>query len=257
MKYFNSLKPSRLGVTLLLAVGAVLGVTAIATASTVGPISFAGYTTGNIDGQQGWSNTGSYDANVVNAGRFGFGQALQISNAKASYSFSDQTFSPGVEPAGESALPHFDASFKIGTTTDNYQPDLRISVSPDSGRGDRMSYLRFEDQSDGVHVIFLDATFSNQDIATLSRKSAHTIRFQINFKSGPGNPTDDVKIFVDGKKVWTGTTWESYYRDDPEQKANGNVVPTVSKLLFRAGGESAPSNASHGFLIDDVQLASS
>ena len=29
-----------------------------------------------------------------------------------------------------------------------------ISVSPDNGQGARMSYLRFEDRADGVHVFF-------------------------------------------------------------------------------------------------------
>ena len=33
----------------------------------------------------------------------------------------------------------------------------------------------------------------------------------------------------------TGTTWEDYYRYDPEQLGNGNQVPSVSKLLFREG----------------------
>ena len=33
-----------------------------------------------------------------------------------------------------------------------------MSVSPDGGSGDRMSYLRFEDHSDGIHVFFDDVT---------------------------------------------------------------------------------------------------
>ena len=33
---------------------------------------------------------------------------------------------------------------------------MHMSVSPDNGSGARMSYLRFEDQSDGVHVFFDD-----------------------------------------------------------------------------------------------------
>ncbi len=119
-----------------------------------------------------------------------------------------------------------------------------MSVSPDNGSGGRMSYLRFEDQADGVHVFFDDvtdngplrtvATFNEKDIATLSRATAHSIRFEINFKNGPGN--DVVKIFIDGTKTITGTTWENYYRYDPEASGSGNQVPTTSKLLFREGG---------------------
>ena len=72
------------------------------------------YTTGNINGQQGWSKTGPYDVEVEQTDRFGFGQALRISNAVTSGGFGDQAFSPGLtDPAGESAQKHFEASFDI------------------------------------------------------------------------------------------------------------------------------------------------
>ena len=64
-----------------------------------------------------------------------------------------------------------------------------------------MSYLRFVDQADGVHVYFDGTTatgdFTEKDIATLNRASAHSVRFLINFKTG----ADDVKVFIDGKKL--------------------------------------------------------
>jgi hypothetical protein len=145
------------------------------------------------------------------------------------------------------------------------QPGLHTSVSPDNGTGGRMSYLRFEDQNDGIHVFFDDvtdhgpigtvATFNETDIATLSRAKAHSIRFAINFKPGPGN--DVVKIFIDGKKTITGTTWEDYYRYDPEASGSGNQVPTVSKLLFRESGDATAADAGNGFLVDAVTLKSS
>ncbi len=55
----------------------------------------------------------------------------------------------------------------------------------------------------------------------------------------------------------TGTTWEDYYRYDPEQVGNGNQVPSVSKLLFRQSGTADLGNAGNGFLVDDLTLASS
>ncbi len=247
--------------------------------NTVGPITFEpsqGYVIGNIDGQQGWMKTGAYDVAVANVAAFpdasgyGFGtQALRFSDAVTSGSFGDQTFSPGLaSPAGESPLnTHFESSFKIGTTQATTQSGLHMSVSPDNGSGARMSYLRFEDQADGVHVFFADvqqpgpcvpascANFVVTDIATLSRTSAHTIRFSIDFKSGPGN--DVVKIFIDGKKKVTGTTWEDYYRYDPEAAGNGNQVSPVSKLLFRESGTATPANAGNGFLVDNVTLTAS
>ncbi len=54
-----------------------------------------------------------------------------------------------------------------------------MTVSPDDGNGGRMSFLRFEDQADGVHVFFSDVTnpgpfptvsnFVTTDIATITR----------------------------------------------------------------------------------------
>jgi hypothetical protein len=249
-------------------------------ADKLGPITFEpaqGYAPGNINGQQGWMKSGAYDVAVASvatfpaASAYGFGaQALRLSNAFVSGSFGDQTFSPGLSnPAGEgSAAGHFSARFKIGTTQSTEQPGLFTSVSPDNGSGGRMSYLRFEDQLDGVHVFFDDvtdngpigtvATFNETDIATLSRAKAHSIRFEINFKNGPGN--DVVKIFIDDKKSTTGTTWENYYRYNPEASGSGNLVPTTSKLLFREGGsasDAAPATLNNGFLVDGVSLKSS
>jgi hypothetical protein len=275
MKSFSSHRPRGLAIALLLAVGVVLGFSAVASADSVGPITFESpaYATGTVNGQAGWSMTGPYDVAVAtvasfpDAAGYGFGdQALRISNAVTSGAFGDQTFSPAVAPAqGGTARSHFDASFSIGTAEATQQPGLALSVSPDDGQGARMSYLRFEDQEDGVHVFFDDVTdkgplgtvasFDEKDIATLSRTSAHSIGFSLFLKAG--SATDVVKISIDGKQVAAGTTWKDYYRFDPEQSGNGNVVPTVSNLLFRVGGAAASGTSGQGFLIDDVSLASS
>lgn len=256
-----------------LIVGAIGAVSAFA--DTVPSINFepSTYHTGDINGQNGWTKTGAYDvavANVAdfsNAASFGFEtQALRLSNAVTSGSFGDQTFSPGLaNPAGESlANNHFEASFDIGSIQATQQPGLFLSVSPDDGNGSRMSYVGFDDRSDGIHVLFYDATdpgplgtvanFNESDVATISRTSAHTVKFSIDFNPGPAN--DVVKLYVDGTLVHTGTTWEDYYRYDPEQTGNGNVVPTVSKLLFRESGTAAPATLGKGYLVDHVTLSS-
>jgi hypothetical protein len=246
---------------------------AIAAADSIGPIDFeAPYVTGDINGQGGWSKTGPYDvavasiAGFANASGFGFGtQALRVSDAITSGSFGDQTFSPGLAtPASAPGLPHFDASFKIGTTSATTQSGLHMTVSPDSGDGSRMSYLRFEDQANGVHVFFDDVTnpgrvpngdtFNETDIATLDRAHAHLIRFSIDVKAGAAN--DQVKVFVDGKPKVTGTTWKNYYLYDSEQAGNGNQVPSIGKLLFRESGTANGANANQGFLLDQVSLSS-
>jgi hypothetical protein len=244
---------------------------AVAAANTVGPINFEDYSATDINGQQGWSKTGPYDvavtsvAGFANANAFGFGtQALRVSDAITSGSFGDQTFSPAVTPARAPGLTHFDASFKVGTTSATVQPGLHMSVSPDDGVGSRMSYLRFEDQANGVHVFFDDVTnpgrvpngdtFNDTDIATIDRAHAHLIRFSIDLKAGAAN--DVVKVYVDGKAKVTGTTWKNYYLYDSEQAGNGNVVPSISKLLFRESGTANVDNNGNGFLIDQVSLTS-
>jgi len=75
------------------------------------------------------------------------------------------------------------------------------------------------------------------------------IKFSIDFVPGPSN--DVVKLYVDNILKATGTTWEDYYRYDPEQTGSGNVLPTTSKLLLREGGTPAPATSGHGFLIDN------
>ena len=177
------------------------------------------------------------------------------------------------------------------------QPGMHMSVSPDRGDGARMSYLRFEDHSasdvytdpsvggeadadhpvgshytDGIHVYFDDvqgenvvyqaADFVETDIATLDRTKAHTITFDMTFLDGPSN--DIVKVYIDGNLVHTGTSWENYYRFDTESQGYPDVDPslynksrTVDSLLFRESGDNDPANANNGFLIDNVDLASS
>jgi hypothetical protein len=259
-------------------------ITGLAAAESLPAINFeSGYTAGNINGQNGWTKTGSYDAAVANvsgfpaASGYGFGtKALRISDATTSGSFGDQTFSPGLaNEAGETAADsggspigtrqnHFEVSFQIGTTQSTEQPGLHVTMSPDRGDGGRMSYLRFDDLSDGVHVYFDDVTdagplgapadFNERVIGVLSRTQSHTIRMTIDFNDGPGN--DVVQVFIDGNLAATGGTWEDYYRFDPEQAGSGNLVPTVDKVLFREAGDADAGNAGQGFLIDNLGLTS-
>jgi hypothetical protein len=281
--------------TLILVVSAVLLFPSAAAADSLGLITFEssqGYTVGDINGQPitsnlpngKWQKTGPYDAQVVAlstfpaAAGYGFGaQALRISDATTTGAFGDQVFSPGLgDEAGESGAsnagvvsgglrqPHFAASFLIGTALSGVQSGLDMSVSPDRGDGARMSYLRFEDQVDGVHVFFVDvvdkgplgteANFRTYEVATLSRSTSHLIQFSMELKDGAAN--DTVKIYIDSRLVKTGTSWEDYYRYDPEQSPS-NQVPTVDKLIFREGGTANVTNLGNGFLIDRVTLESS
>ena len=247
-------------------------------ADTVGPISFESptYTIGNINGQDGWTKTGTYDVAVV-ANTFSFAsfgaQTLRISDAVTSGSFGDQTFAkPLVNSVGETSATngtfspgtkqtHFEMQFDIASTQLAQQPGMHISVSPDRGDGSRMSYLRFEDGSNGINVFFDDvqgttnpANFVETQIATdLSRSVPHTIKLTMDMFDGASN--DVVKVWIDGTLVHTGTSWENYYRYDSE--ASTEQSPRIVKtVLFRESGTATPADAGKGYLIDNLTLTS-
>ncbi len=233
------------------------------------------YSVGNINGQDGWVKTGSFDVAVTATSSIpaAFGlQSLRISDAVTSGSFGDQTFSKAlVNEAGETdALsggmssgvrqPHFEAQFDLASILPTLQSGMHMSVSPDRGDGARMSYLLFEDVATGIDVYFVDvqgtsnpANFVRTAIASTTR-TAHTIKFVMDFVDGPSN--DVVKIYIDGILKHTGTSWENYYRYDSESYV-GNNSRTVDSLLFRESGDAHTANNGYGFLIDNLSLVSS
>jgi hypothetical protein len=234
---------------------------------------------GSANGQDGWAVTGPFDQEIVDNtyGYADFGcKTLRISDSVTSGSFGDQLFSPSTtNEAGETdALSgemssgtrqsRFEAQFDIASTMSSEQSGMHISVSPDRGDGARMSYLRIEDSAEGINIFFDDvqgtdnpANFIETQVATdLSRTAKHTIKFAMDFVDGPSN--DVVQIYIDGELVHTGTTWENYYRFDPE--SNPSLVSnsrTVDSLLFRESGAAHAGNAGNGYLIDNVMLSTS
>lgn len=235
------------------------------------------YTVGNINGQDGWTKTGPYDVAVV-ANTYGYttfgGQSLRLSDAVTSGSFGDQAFAkPLTDAVGEAdstdgtfsrgtLQSHFEMQFDIASIMPaQQQPGLHASVSPDRGDGSRMSYLRLEDGANGIDVFFDDvqgttnpANFVETQVATgLTRTTPHTVKLTLDAVDGPSN--DVVKVWVDGVLKHTGTSWENYYRYDPEASAEPSprIVKTV---LFRESGAANPANANNGFLFDNLSLSS-
>jgi hypothetical protein len=256
-------------------VTALLGATGagIVQASTTSSGGFELFTEGNVN-QNGWTKAGSYDVAIANPHEFSVtdmgNRALRMSNAYVDGGFGDQTFSaPLLDEAGEATAANgglsggarqqvFTATFSLRTTKATEQEGLYASISPDRGDGARMSYLRLEDQANGVHVFFDDyATgtgFSDIDVATLSRDAKHTLGLSMVFVDGVAN--DVVRVSIDGSVVHTGTSWEDYFRDE-----QGGLSRTVDSLLFREGSnnpadDARPNLAGQGFLIDDVVLTS-
>lgn len=249
----------------------------------------SGYIDGSPDGQNGWNADGSagsgcalYDhAIVTNSGApASFGtKSLRVSNAVTSGCFGDQTYTTSLaNEAGETHATnggmsggtrqnHYEVSWDIVSTKATQQPGLFVSFSPDRGDGARMSYLGVSDEAGGLDVLFYDvqqpgpctpsgcANFVGTTVATgLSRTSAHNLKLVIDFKDGPAN--DIVRAYVDGGLVATGTTWEDYFRYDPEASADQHTH-TVDSLLIRTGGDPFPATAGFGYLIDNLNLTSS
>lgn len=235
------------------------------------------YTVGSINGQDGWSSTGSYDQGIV-TNTFGyttFGeQSFRLSNAVTTGAFGNQTFAkPLTDAVGEADATassfsegtrqtHFEMQFDIASATPNsQQPGLSLSVSPDRGDGSRMSYLSFTDSIGGIDVTFYDvqgttnpANFVPTAVASgLDRSVPHTIKLTMDVVDGPSN--DIVKVYIDGALVHTGTSWENYYRYDSEASAEQSprIVKTV---IFRAAGTAVPANSGNGFLFDNLNLTS-
>lgn len=185
---------------------------------------------------------------------------------------------------------YFETEFDIASADPaNVQTNLRISVSPDRGDGARMSYLRFEDSANGINVFFDDvqgtltatdsqatspcswrpavyppgakcANFVETQVGTnLDRTKPHKIKFAIKVIDGASN--DEVKVYIDGNLVITGTTWEDYYRFDGEANQATSSDPhgttrIIRTVLFRSSGTAITGNLGKGFLIDNLKISS-
>ena len=55
--------------------------------------------------------------------------------------------------------------------------------------------------------------------------------------------------------IHTGTTWEGYYRYDPE--SGPTTPPAISTLLFREAGAANSADLGNGYLIDNMSMSSS
>ena len=165
--------------------------------------------------------------------------------------------------AGGERQPHFDSTFG-SFTTPGEQSGLAVTVSPDSGSGGRMSFLRLRDTPTGLAIDFVDVPtvdvtaghvdFRETVIATsLDRTVPHTVRISMDFVPGANN--DVVAVYVDDQLRMTGSSWENYYRLDTEN-GPANPVPVVDQLLLRVSSAAQPALAGKGFLIDDVSARS-
>jgi hypothetical protein len=190
-----------------------------------------------------------------------------VSNAVADGSFEQQVHAPtlaqGANEAGPNAVFH--ASFTVQSPA--YQPGLAVSVSPDNGHGARMGYIRFEDQTDGIHAFIVDNPVDVNQRQTdagvaLSYGQPHTITISMKFV--PGQSTDNkandiARYTIDGVDIGEKThtcftTWEQWYRYGENREP---TTFSVDSLTFMARGTSVPSVLGGGYLFDNVSYDAS
>ena len=257
---------------------------------TVGPINFEAptYTAGDINGQDGWSKTGSYDSEVdtvaasgTDPGDFGLGaQSLRISNAVTSGSFGDHTISrPSAQTSGETGdRGYLETSWTFAGAGNPLaeQEDLVVAASPDNGSGSRISFVQMADCSAGeantgfkpactlegleVNVWEYDDDIAVPDPVTgkfvrhtiasgLSRSNAHSIKLQTWFFDGADN--DVVRVCVNGTTCVDTGSWEDYFRLEETREPD-----PVDSVLFhtRTSGGACVACSGNGFFIDNFQL---
>ncbi len=239
--------------------------------------TFDTFATGTVNGQNGWHVSGDFDQEIV-PNSFGYPslgcQSLRLSDATTSVFIFNQTFSHSTTEAGETdgldsngatGTPRgnrFEAQFDLATVTQDEQPGLHMSVSPDRGDGTRMSSLGFTDTATGIDVFFDDVsgtsspvTFNNIQIATgLTRSVPHTFKFLMDFIDGASN--DIVQMFIDGNLVHTGSSWENFYRYDNDAfpSPDSATSRTVNSLVFYERGTATPGNLFNGYLVDNLSI---
>ncbi len=277
---------SRVAHVVLLAVLAVFAAAPAAMADTA-TWDFETFSPGGPDGQRGWLMTGPYDAEILDmtpptpiAAPSGFGlRSLRVSNAVTSPLFADQLYTPSLaDAAGESSSsfgalsggtrqPHFEAQFDLASAyPGGHQPNLRVEISPERGDGSRMGSLIVTDQPTGLQLEWVDFPLAStgpdghvpRNVVTVVSgldRGPHRIRIAQDFVEGYDN--DVTEISVDGAVVFTGETWENYWRRDVDAISEGARVPMVDSLLVRlASNPNEPAVFGLGFLIDNVTLSS-
>lgn len=245
-------------------------------------------------GQNGFTGDlcANYDDEIVqNTGDHlkAFGQqSLRFSNAVVT-GCVDHLYAPRLyDEAGEAGSsswgvsggdrqPKYVASLKFRAHQPTHEAGLFVSWSPSNRAGGRHGRFDIQDTPDGIDVFYEDTpdpdcpggtpgcvAFRNTQIAdNLDRTRTHKLRIEFEFVDGEDN--DTAKISVDGTEVEAPdgeeefTSWENYYRHDPEQVGVDNEVPTIDSIWIgaRTGqGPAAPAAAGKGFLIDDLRYES-
>jgi hypothetical protein len=208
-------------------------------------------------GTEGWTYTGgnSYDVGITDTGITG--NSVRISNGTMSGSFGDWLFSKPLNTAAtETGSQKFTAKFDIKSVTGTNQ-GMSMNIAPQTAGGARMTNLRFQDETDGIHVLFSDvlnpsgtvafqdSPFRTVDIATLPYAGTYTVKIVMNLIDGPHN--DVVQVYIDGIKDGAGlvpgrpgqVTFDGFYAPvDNQPTTNKAKAGQTIPLKWRVEGSS-------------------
>lgn len=245
----------------------VLAVSTSAAFAQTYATGFEEFSNGAIDNQNGWnSDNPAFNANVVSTVVRTGNKSFYRDNRTGSGSFGDQTFSAGTGGvAGESTAVgvtpgqnvfKFTTWFRAGSTGG---PDgTVIGIAGTDNQGSRAWSLSLRNNEAGgasLYAFDVDPALQAAGSASfrqftlgqnLSLSAWHRIDVVSIFNDGQSN--DVVQYFLNGALVQTLSSWEQYYRWDPEQAGNGNQLWGIDRMIFRTVGT---SNDSNGFYFDD------
>jgi hypothetical protein len=231
------------------------------------------FTTGSINGQDGWAvSNANFDQEVVNGVAHTGTQSWRRSNAFTTGSFGDQPLSAplsGGDTVGEtsSGANHRSHSYSVWfRAADTTGPDGSfLSLSLTDAPGSRINYVGLANTaSGGVTVNAFDASsngvgnavdFNEHDLTggtPLDRNAWHKLTVQTTFVDGPSN--DIVEILLNNVSAATIGSWEDYYVNDPEQAGNGNVLFPADRIGFYSRGTAVAG--AQGFYFDDFSQSS-
>lgn len=238
------------------------------------------------------TTVGNWDQGIVNLGDR---KVWRLSNAVTSGTFTSQPFSyKAAEVAGESganlwndrgtngaspispALPGgtattdtFYSKVSFRSATGAAQTGLNVVLSASAKQSAvRMSWLQIADTGSGFDLRVYDLIANGgfpaapTTIASgLSYTALHTLETQIVFRDGVtmmgtdvyGN--DELKVYLDGALVHTGSTWEGYYYNYERITAGQPRLQAVDSMLFRVAGSAATGTAGNGFYFEDVVVS--
>jgi hypothetical protein len=231
------------------------------------------FTTGSVNGQDGWGVTNAnFDQEVVDNVAHTGSQSWRRSNAFTTGSFGDQPLSAplsGGDTVGEAAsganhrIHEYSLWFRAADTAAADGSFLSLSLT--NAPGSRINYVGLSNTAaGGVTVNAFDAAsngagnavdFDEYDVTAgtpLARGDWHKLTVQTTFVDGPAN--DIVEILLNDVSAATIGTWEDYYVNDPEQSGNGNVLFPADRIGFYARGTAVAG--AQGFYFDDFSQLS-